>query len=150
MRIRIIQDLISLLFIILFVYAAFGKLADFDKFQIQLGQSPLLTPYVDLVSWTIPFIEIWIAFLLVSDKTRLLGMVSAFSLMVLFTFYILAITHYSYFIPCSCGGVLQHMSWDQHLVFNLIFVFLGIMGILIDDTSMNFIAIKSGETENLK
>ena len=142
-RKSLITEIISLLFIMLFVYAASSKFMEFDKFQIQIGQSPLLTPFVGLVSWIIPTIEIIISILLVSSKTRAAGLYASFTLMVLFSFYIYAITRYSYFIPCSCGGVLQHMTWNQHLVFNLFFVFLAITGLLLEDSDQLFIAIKN-------
>jgi hypothetical protein len=41
-----------LLYIILFVYAAVSKLLDFENFQAQLGQSPLLSPFADLSNTT--------------------------------------------------------------------------------------------------
>jgi uncharacterized membrane protein YphA (DoxX/SURF4 family) len=150
MRKTTIIDIISALFILLFIYASVSKFIDFDKFQIQLGQSPLLTSFAEVVAWTIPVIEIFISLLLVFDKTRLLGLYGAFSLMTLFSFYIIAITKYSYFIPCSCGGILQHMSWNQHLAFNIVFIILSATGIFLDNKSSFFIAIKAGDTENLE
>ena len=44
--------------------------------------------------------------------------------MVMFTAYIYLILNYSDFIPCSCGGVLEDLSWTQHLIFNIVFIFL--------------------------
>jgi len=32
-------------------------------------------------------------------------------------------------LPCSCGGVIQQLSWTQHIVFNLIFIAAGGIGI---------------------
>jgi hypothetical protein len=32
-------------------------------------------------------------------------------------------------LPCSCGGVIQQLSWKQHIVFNISFIVLGIAGI---------------------
>ncbi|MEJ0031509.1 MAG: MauE/DoxX family redox-associated membrane protein [Bacteroidota bacterium] len=45
--------------------------------------------------------------------------------MVMFTAYIVVITRFSEYTPCSCGGVLEKMSWDQHLVFNIGFCGVG-------------------------
>jgi hypothetical protein len=156
-------DLVSLLLIFLFVYAAASKLLDYQKFQVQLGQSPMLTHFAGWVAWLIPGIEILISILLAFAKYRIAGLYASFSLMVMFSSYIITITRYSEYVPCSCGGILQHMTWNQHLIFNLFFVLLSLSSILIYPSSLilgqryhynlnqkrNFIAIESGKTENL-
>ena len=76
---------ICLLFILLFVYAAVSKLLDFENFQVQLGQSPLLSAFTGWVSWGVPLTEILISIALLLPKYRLVGLFAAFSLMVLFT-----------------------------------------------------------------
>ena len=58
----------------------------------------------------------------------------SFALMVMFTTYIIIILNFSDFIPCSCGGVLEDLSWSEHIVFNLFFIVLAILGILILET----------------
>jgi hypothetical protein len=129
--IAIIVNLSCGLLILLFVYAAFSKLLDYEKFRLQLGQSPMLTAFALPIAVGIPLIEIAIAVLLFSTRWRLLGLYASFTLMVMFTAYIIAITRYSEFIPCSCGGVLQNMSWNEHLYFNLSFVVLSGSAILL-------------------
>ena len=130
MRKSIITDTIAASFVFLFVYAAFSKIMDYHKFKVQLGQSPLLTAFAGWVAWVIPTIEIAIALILATNKFRLVGLYASFSLMTMFTAYIIAITKFSDYIPCSCGGILQKMTWSQHLIFNCIFVVLALIGIL--------------------
>src|SRR5436190_18401832 len=131
-----IVEVISALFILLFVYAATSKLIDYQKFRVQLGQSPMLTAFAGWVAWIIPSVEIIIAIMLALPRLRLTALYAAFSLMVMFTAYIIAITKFSEYVPCSCGGVLQNMSWNQHLLFNIGLVLLGLAGILLhSDTS---------------
>ncbi len=124
-------DLIGYLFIILFTYAAFSKLSDYESFTIQLGQSPLLSAFAGWVSWFIPAIEILIAILLMFNRTRFLALVASFGLMLMFSAYIYIILHYSEFVPCSCGGILEKMTWNQHLIFNLIFCLLAAIAIIM-------------------
>lgn len=124
-------ETICFLFIILFVYAGLTKLLDFEKFVIQIGQSPMLTAYSKWVAWIIPILEIAIALLLVFKRARLIALYASFALMVVFTAYIIVIMNFSPYVPCSCGGVLQNMGWKEHLVFNVGFVVLGIAGILL-------------------
>jgi uncharacterized membrane protein YphA (DoxX/SURF4 family) len=132
-----IIDIISALLILLFVYAAVSKLLDYQKFRVQLGQSPLLTSFASWMAWLVPAIEIIVSLLLVFSNTRLFALYASFTLMVMFSGYIIAITRFSDYIPCSCGGVLQKMSWNQHLVFNIIFVLIALTGILIHNKTKN-------------
>ena len=125
------SEFICLLYILLFVYAAVTKLLDFENFQVQLGQSPLLSAFAGWASWGVPITEILISIALLFPKYRLVGLFAAFSLMVLFTTYIIIILNFSPFVPCSCGGILEKMSWTQHLVFNIVFVFLAFISILL-------------------
>lgn len=123
-------DTIGYLLIILFSYAAFSKILDYQTFTIQLGQSPLLSAFAGWVVWFIPFVELLIAVLLMFRRTRLLALVTSFALMMMFSAYIYIILHYSEFVPCSCGGILEKMTWNQHLIFNLIICLLAILAII--------------------
>ncbi|MBF4473067.1 MauE/DoxX family redox-associated membrane protein [Flavobacterium sp. HJJ] len=112
-------EFICLLYILLFVYAAVSKLLDFENFQIQLGQSPLLSAYTGFISYSLLAVEFTIVLMLAIPKTRFIGLVASFTLMVMFTLYIIVILNYSSFVPCSCGGILEQMGWKQHLIFNI-------------------------------
>jgi uncharacterized membrane protein YphA (DoxX/SURF4 family) len=129
--IKLAAETIAFLFILLFIYAALAKLIDYEKFRAQLGQSPLLTAFAGWVAWGVPGIEIVIAVMLAIPRLRLVAFYAAFSLMVMFTAYIVVILNFSDYVPCSCGGVLQDMSWTQHLIFNIFFVLLAVTGILL-------------------
>jgi uncharacterized membrane protein YphA (DoxX/SURF4 family) len=139
-----VLDIISALFILLFVYAAITKLMDIQKFQVTIGQSPLLTDFAVSVSWLVPTFELIAASMLALPKTRLAGLLISLTLMVSFTTYIFIIMNFSEHVPCSCGGVLQRMSWRQHLAFNLGFVVMGIVGIVFQFNQ------KSKQTTSIK
>jgi hypothetical protein len=123
-------DIIAVLFIILFVYAAISKMNSVSTFELQLSKSPMLVPYAHILSWTLPPFELLVAALLIFPITRLIGFYISYGLMIMFTAYIIAITQFSDDIPCSCGGILQDMSWNQHLVFNIFFSLLGLTAVL--------------------
>jgi uncharacterized membrane protein YphA (DoxX/SURF4 family) len=131
MRKTIILEIISFLFILLFMYAAVTKLLDYEKFTVQIGQSPVLTAFSGWVAWMIPSVEILVSLALAIPCFRLIGLYAAFSLMVMFTAYIISILNFSDYIPCSCGGILEKLGWKEHLVFNVGFVLLGIVGIIL-------------------
>ncbi|MFA4870218.1 MAG: MauE/DoxX family redox-associated membrane protein [Pedobacter sp.] len=128
---QVIVTIISGLFFLLFIHTATDKLIDFQKFNVQLGQSPLLTPISRYVAWFIPSVEILISFLLVFPFTRLIALYASHGLMVMFTTYIIVIMNFTERIPCSCGGIFEGMKWGEHLIVNIAFVGVGIVVILL-------------------
>lgn len=126
-----LATIISYLFILLFVYAAVSKLLEFQNFQVQVAQSPLLTAYAGFISVAVIFSEIAIAILLSIPKTRVIGLLSSFALMLLFTIYIFIILNFSPFVPCSCGGILEDLGWIDHLYFNIAFILLSIIALYL-------------------
>lgn len=131
MKKQTIIEIICALFILLFVYAAVTKLMDYEKFKVQISQSPLLTAFASWIAWIVPGTEILISAMLVFVKFRLIALYAAFSLMTMFTTYIVCILTFSLYIPCSCGGVLEKLGWTQHLVFNIAFVAMAAIAILL-------------------
>ncbi|MBY0485961.1 MAG: hypothetical protein K2P85_02030, partial [Flavobacteriaceae bacterium] len=122
-------EITGYIYLLLFTYAAFSKLSDYETFVVQLGQSPLLSAFAGWVSWFIPAIEISIALMLMFKQTQFLALNASFILMSMFTAYIYIILNYSEYIPCSCGGILEKMSWTEHLYFNIICSLIAIVAI---------------------
>jgi uncharacterized membrane protein YphA (DoxX/SURF4 family) len=130
-------DLIWIAFFLLFSYAAASKLMEYDKFLLQMSKSPVITDYASVLVWMIPSLEIVISIMLYLERFRLLGLYASLALMTVFTAYIYIILHYSDDIPCSCGGILEELSWGQHLVLNIAFVILAIVGIVVQNKIEN-------------
>lgn len=122
-------EIISMLFVILFVYTAISKFMDFTLFKETIASSPVLAPVAGVAAWVIPIVEILVSILLLIPVLRLKGLYAALGLMMAFTLYIIYILKFSPHIPCSCGGVIELMSWREHLVFNCGFIVLAILGI---------------------
>jgi uncharacterized membrane protein YphA (DoxX/SURF4 family) len=137
MKRKIAIEIICFLFILLFVYAATNKILDYQKFKIQIGQSPLLTGFGAFLPALVISVELSISALLVIPRFRVAGLFAAFSLMTMFTAYIVAILNFSSYIPCSCGGVLEHIGWTEHLYFNSAFILLGLVGIFLASAERN-------------
>lgn len=128
--------IISYFFILLFVYAAVSKIMDFEAFQVQLAQSPLLSAYAGLISYAVIVAELIIVGLLCFNRTRLTGLYASFGLMISFTVYIYLILNYSEFVPCSCGGILEKMGWTEHLIFNIVCIILAFIALMIIEKRM--------------
>jgi len=139
---RIIVDIISCLFIILFLYTGIFKLLDLTHFKWALSKSPLLKDSYLVVANIIPPLEIGIAFLLLvpffkeKPAYRKWGLRAGTTLMAMFTIYVwYMITFKSVGLPCTCGGIISLMNWHEHLYFNTAFTILGILAIILHKRS---------------
>ena len=129
---KLIVNITSWLYIALFLYAGISKLFDYDLFEQQIAQSPILAPSAKSLSWILPALEISISLILIIPGKRITGLYASFVLMLFFTGYIIWILNFSNTIPCSCGGILESMSWKQHLLFNILFLLLAAGAITIE------------------
>lgn len=135
---QIITNSACILFMVLFVYAATSKILDFNHFKIQLSRSPYIFSYSNVIAWAIPITELLIAGLFLFPKYRLLAFYASFSLMTIFTTYLLIVLNISDSIPCSCGGILTKLGWNEHVVFNTVFIIIALLGILLQKKQKNY------------
>jgi uncharacterized membrane protein YphA (DoxX/SURF4 family) len=131
MKRSLLIDIATVLFMSLFLYAALSKLSKFELGREQLTLMPLIGSKATVIVWLVPAVEILISILIFLPRTRKAGFYAATSLMVIFTFYIIYIMEKAHDLPCTCGGLLEMLSWPQHLVFNIAFVLLGITSIIM-------------------
>ncbi|MGF7073828.1 putative oxidoreductase [Mucilaginibacter sp. 3215] len=124
------QSFIISLLIMLFIYAALSKLLTFSDFRQQLYNQNFSHSFAASLTYCLPVAEIVTAGLLSFKRTVLTGLFLSAILLVAFTGYIsLVMLHYWDRVPCSCGGILNHMSWTAHLIFNWFFLILNLMAI---------------------
>lgn len=128
---NIIVAAISYFFILLFVYASMSKILDFENFQVQIAQSPVLTSHAGVISYAVIISELAICILLFTVKIRPWGLLASSTMMSAFTVYIFIILNFSEFVPCSCGGILEKMGWTEHLIFNIGCVFLAVVSFIL-------------------
>lgn len=117
-------EIIAAVFILLFVYTATSKLIAHNTFLIALSESPLKGFGMPLISWLVPIAELLIAILLFTPRFRKFGLIGSLILMTLFTFYIVYMLLFSPHLPCSCGGLISKLSWQQHLWLNVFLTLL--------------------------
>lgn len=134
----IVVKAISYFFILLFLYASVSKLLEFEKFQVQLAQSPLLSAYAGIVSYSVIIVEWLTSILLLIPILRRFGLYASLILMTGFTVYIFIILNFSDFVPCSCGGILEKLGWTEHLIFNIACVLSAIIAILIVEKTTDY------------
>lgn len=128
---RFAVEVISILYISMFVYTAINKWSDITMFQEQTALMPLMTRYAHIIAWALPAIELIIALQIFFSYTRKAGLIAATILMTMFTLYITYMMAFYPYLPCSCGGFLQSLSWTGHLIFNSIYIMLGILALVM-------------------
>jgi hypothetical protein len=124
-----IIETILVLNVILFLYTGISKIMEYSEFEEQLADSPILGFAATPVALLLPWVEFVIVLMLVVPRWRLKGFYATFTLMVLFTAYIIGLFSIDKELPCSCGGIIALLSWKQHLVFNSIFILLNALAI---------------------
>ena len=125
-----ITDIAALMIAVLFLYAAYSKLSDYEQSKTAMLKQVFPRSISLMLTWAIPATELTLAGLLCIPQTRLKGLYASLFLLIIFTIYI-AITMNGAFgkIPCSCGGILQKMNYKTHILFNISFIILAITGI---------------------
>jgi putative oxidoreductase len=123
-----LSDLIAAMLIFLFVYTAINKLMDIESFRAVISKSPIIHQNANLLSWLIPSVELIISLLLLIPVFREYAFLFSSILMGIFTVYVAYMLTFIPKLPCSCGGVIQQMNWTQHLIFNIFFFLLSILG----------------------
>lgn len=125
----IIVDVITYLFVLLFVYTAYHKFTGMRTFIQILSYSPLTGNYSAIIGWTVPLVESLISLLLIIPFTKRIGLIASLLLMITFTSFLIYGLLSGSNLPCHCGGVISTMSWQQHIWFNLAFIILALIGI---------------------
>ncbi|WP_188832107.1 MauE/DoxX family redox-associated membrane protein [Mucilaginibacter rubeus] len=130
---KIGREIINILLIFLWVYAAFSKALNHHAFVWQIRNQELWPVLKELVIRLLIPAELTTAFFLLFPRTRRIGlMISAF-LLIIFTIYIaLVILHFFPRVPCSCGGILEKMGWKVHFFFNVGCLILNITSLLTE------------------
>jgi hypothetical protein len=124
-------EAITAVLLLLWIYTGLNKLIHYDKFSFEVGRSPFLQHIAPLAAVMVPTAELILAALLIFKRTRVAGLYASLFLMTLFTGYVYVMLHYAYDLPCSCGGIIELLTWEQHLVVNLILTLLTATAILL-------------------
>jgi hypothetical protein len=130
---------VSILLILLFGYTAFSKvdfftgkhIIDVTQFKFDMAKSPVLQHHINILGYLIPAVELLICFLLVFNRTKLIGYYSSLLLLCMFTGYITYMFAHYPVLPCTCGGIVATLSWKNHLLLNVFFILITVNAIYL-------------------
>lgn len=115
----VIFETTRLLLILLFVYTGISKLIGYYLFYEQLTKIPLLQNIATPISIAVPGIELVAAIALVFKKWEITGWWLSALLISMFALYIAVMMLFAPSLPCSCGGIISFLTWQQHLWINI-------------------------------
>lgn len=122
-------SLIINLFIALFIYTAINKIITQESFERTISKIPLIGMFSYTISWMIPVIEFIIAVTLILPVIKKAGLYASLLLMFIFTIFLVYMVLSGNELPCSCGGIISSLTWNQHILFNIGFIILAITGL---------------------
>jgi len=142
--IHFLVSIIAAVLIALFVYTALSKLMQLHRFQIALRSSPWLRPFSGQLAWGIPVIELLLAAGLLILWLREKALLFSGILLFCFTVYIGGMLMFVKKLPCGCGGIIEMLGWQQHLVLNIVLTFLAFLGWYVERKHKRTVAVESG------
>lgn len=126
-----LEGIISLL-ILLYLYTGLTQLLSFKFFYGNIFNQPILQWSKPILVYAIPLSQLLIAVGLFFEKTRKPALWASLGLLTMFTVYVvLIIMNALARVPCTCGGVISSFTWPQHLAFNLFFMLLNVIALLL-------------------
>jgi len=146
--------LIAFLFFGLFLYSGIIKFMSLESFRGELDGSEYLHHVAGILQWVIPTLELVTCCMVIIPRLRLPGLYLSVALMALFTGYLLLIRGSADPVSCSCGGFIERLRPNEHLILNVGFIALGLAAIWLKKIlyvqSPLAQAGKTGEAEKLK
>ncbi len=124
----LLNSLIFLL-IVLYIYTATSKLFEWKSFKDELARMPIIGNFPVLIAAIIPSIELLLATALAFSTDLKYPLWGSFTLLLIFTIYIIGLLNFAPHLPCSCGGIIQQLNWHQHLALNCLFIALNLAAI---------------------
>jgi putative oxidoreductase len=132
MKKMIVLEIICFLLIGMFLYAAVSRWLDFKTFIADINNQPLPNQLTNWLVYIIPALQVLAALALVFEKFRLAGFWLCLTITLLYIIYnTLVLANYFGRIPCTCGGMIKHLTWTQHLIFSLFFAGISLTGIIL-------------------
>ncbi|PZR27306.1 MAG: hypothetical protein DI535_10785 [Citrobacter freundii] len=133
MKIRatiIIVNAIAALLIFVFAYTVISKFFNYQIFQFNLKEAPLVGDNAPFVAVFLSVINSIPVFLLTIPFTRKAGFIYSFILLFLYAAYLSYALLVAHQLPCSCSGIVPWLNWKNHLWVNLVLATLSVIALL--------------------
>ena len=117
---RFLKEAFPILLLFLTVFVAVQKLNLHHQFYLDLYNSfPLSKSGARVAAITLPLSLLVIAGLLITSATRKAGLISFLAGSLGYCLSILYLWYGREQLPCSCGGLVNYLSWPQQFILSL-------------------------------
>lgn len=113
-----------LFLIFLFAYTSVNKLLNLPVFMQTMMAAHIPEGMAKIIAVCIPISEAILVVLLMLNQTKRLGLYISLLMLLFFTAYIIYMKLWLPKLPCSCGGIIQKLTWNQHLLLNVFIIVL--------------------------
>ena len=116
-------SIVVLLFVL--TYTASSKWLNFSHFNRAMRSQPIPEPIAEVLTYLIPIAEIIAVIAILLPALRQRGLLLTAVFMTAFTGYVLYIKLAGFDSnTCPCGGLFANLSWNQHLIVNILLTIL--------------------------
>ena len=122
--------------ILLWAYAAFSKIFDFENFKKAMRIQVFPEWMGKILVYFLPLSELSMIGLLLIPKTVLIGMYTSLFMMLLFTLYVGGAIFKIYErTPCACGGLFARLTWTKHFKLNIALTLIILIGVVLIEST---------------
>lgn len=127
---KTISEIIIFVLLVMWVYTFFSKIFDFDTFRRQINGAYILSAGTPILPYILQFLHLALIVMLLAKGWTKIGLMTSFSVLLLYTAYLVYILKFAPSIPCSCIAVFKGMIWQDQLYFNFIALAINIIGLI--------------------
>ncbi|HEX6916330.1 MAG TPA: MauE/DoxX family redox-associated membrane protein [Chitinophagaceae bacterium] len=129
------RSLITSIMVFVYTYTALSKLLHVKTNVSVLHELPLLNYFAPFLAFFIPLAELSLVILLLVPARNKQALYLSLGMLAVFTIYLITALIAGFHLPCTCGGVLEKLSWRQHVLFNLFLIAFNVVAIRCKSSS---------------
>jgi len=123
---------ISLPVMILWIYVGMDKFFNWEEHYRAFLNQPLPQNWSTRLATILPTLELLLGGFLLFPRFRWFGFLGSVLLLAAFSTYV-GLVWIGVFpeVPCSCAGIFRQLLWGGHVIVNLIFLLLSLIGLYL-------------------
>lgn len=126
---KTVVTIASFILIITWIYTGLDKALAFEESWKALHNQTFPAWLATTLAYILPIVEVGLALFLFFSKTRWWGFLGSALLLAVFITYVGLIWVGAFpRVPCNCAGILNSVSWLEHLLINSALLLLSIFG----------------------
>lgn len=136
--------ILGLILMIMWFNVGIDKYFHWETHYRAFLNQPLPKDWAIYLAYLLPFLELLLGLLLFFPKSRWFGFLCSSILLSSFSTYVGLVWIGAFpVVPCSCAGLFRRLLWGEHLLVNLAFLLISLIGIYQGHPTKEFKSIKT-------